>query len=321
MALNTIFMCITTTITIGWSLPFIICPLIGYQFYKLSNQKLTKLLNKLPKLSSINNNDEMEGWIIGKWYIGYIYVLANQQGPPTKDLYILTSKKWFDTMSKEIDEQENTNNTNSLTTVKINLWERDGNYFCLHYSKRDFDVSKSNPMKQQSNVIDKIINFYETNLYSVVLLHGAKGTGKSMIPLLLAKTLADKNKDIPKYKVSFCDTYNPTDPGDSFISLYNKINPDKNSPLIVVLEEFDIIIHQVHYNKTDKHKYMPINILDKPSWNQFFDRFDRRYYPWVILILTSNVSPESINVLDPSYIREGRVNQTFEIIKESKIES
>ena len=315
-------MCITTTITIGWSLPFIICPLIGYQFYKLSNQKLTKLINKLPKFSSINNNDEMEGWIIGKWYIGYIYVSMSQHGQPNKDLYILTSKKWFNTMSEESDIQEKTNNPNNsnnkdiLTPVKINLWEREGSYFCLRYFKRDFDISKFNPREQQTNVIDKIIDFYETNLYSVVLLHGEKGTGKSMIPILLGKALADKYKDDLTYKINFCDTYKPTDPGDSFISLYNKINPEKNSPLIVVMEEFDIIIHQIHYNKINNHKYVPINITDKPSWNQFFDRFDRKYYPCVILILTSNVSPGSINLLDPSYIREGRVNQTFEIIKD-----
>lgn len=309
-------MIITTTLTIGWSLPFIICPLIGYQFYKLSNQKLIKLLNKLPKLSSINNNDEMEGWIMGKWYIGYIYISMGQQGQPIKDLYILTSIKWFNIMSKEIVTLDNTNNKDIVPTIKIKLWERGGNYYCLHYSKRDFDISTFIPRKQQTNVIDKIIDFYETNCYNVVLLHGEKGTGKSMIPILLGKTLADKYKHDPTYKVNFCDTYKPTDPGDSFISLYNRINPEKNSPLIVIMEEFDIMVHQIHYNKIVNHKYIPINITDKPSWNQFFDRFDRKYYPWVILILTSNVSPSSINLLDPSYVREGRVNQTFEIVKD-----
>ena len=87
--------------------------------------------------------------------------------------------------------------------------------------------------------------------------------------------------------------------------------------MVVVLEEFDIMVQQIHHGKIQNHKYVPTNITDKPSWNQFFDRFDRKYYPWVILVLTSNVSPFVIDSLDSSYIREGRVNQTFEVVKDN----
>jgi hypothetical protein len=83
--------------------------------------------------------------------------------------------------------------------------------------------------------------------------------------------------------------------------------------LIVVLEEFDIIISKIHFGTITQHKSLPSNIYDKTSWNQFFDRFDRRYYPWVILVLTSNVKPEVIDSLDPSYIRNGRINKVFEL--------
>ena len=312
MVLSTILMIITTTLTIGWSLPFILCPIFGFQFYKVQSQKLTKLLNKLPKISSINNNDSMEGWIAGKWYLGYINITTSQHGEPTKELYLLCSKKWFEDVVNQIDKQDEANANNSEQT-KINLWEREGNYFYLHYSKRDFDISRFDSRENQVQIIKQICEFYESNRYSVVLLHGDKGTGKSMIPILLAKTLAEVNKSNSEFKVSFCDTFKPTDPGDSFVSLYNKINPDKNSPLVVVLEEFDIMVQQIHYGRIQNHKYIPTTITDKPSWHQFFDRFDRKYYPWVILLLTSNVSPSVIDSLDPSYIREGRVNQTFEV--------
>jgi len=316
MLLSTLLMIITTTITIGWSFPFILCPFFGFQFYKISSQKLTKLLNKLPKISSINNNDSMEGWIVGKWYIGYIHITTSSHGEPTKELYLLTSKAWFDLISKEIESNQNIDNkTEENKLIKINLWEREGNYFYLHYSKRDWDITRFEAREQQYNIIKKIIDFYESNRYSVVLLHGEKGTGKSMIPILLAKSLAEANGSNTQFKAGFCDTFKPTDPGDSFVSLYNKVNPEKDSPLIVVLEEFDIMVHQIHYGKISNHKYIPTNITDKPSWNQFFDRFDRKYYPWTILILTSNVSPKVIDSLDPSYIREGRVNQTFEVVK------
>lgn len=316
MVLNTIFLIITTTITIGWSLPFILCPLFGFQFYKIGNQKLTKLLNKLPKISSINNNDSMEGWIIGKWYIGHIHTSQSQHGQPTKELFLLCSKKWFDIISNETEINKNDKDpSKEIQVIKINLWEREGNYYYLHYSKRDFDISQFEPKEPQIKIIEQIVKFYETNRYSIVLLHGEKGTGKSMIPMLLAKALADANKENSQYKVGFCDTFKPTDPGDSFVSLYNKVNPEKSSPIIIVMEEFDIMIQQIHYNRIQNHKYIPTNITDKPSWNQFFDRFDRKYYPWVILVLTSNVSPTIIDSLDSSYLREGRVNQIFEVMK------
>jgi hypothetical protein len=46
----------------------------------------------------------MEGWIIGKWYIGYIHIIQSQHGEPTKSLFLLCSKKWFDVINKEIEK-------------------------------------------------------------------------------------------------------------------------------------------------------------------------------------------------------------------------
>lgn len=293
-------------ISIIWSLPFILLPFFNYQIYKISNQKMVNFLNEIPKLSSINNNDTMEGWIIGKWYVGYINIIYTSQGDQKKELYLLTSNERFNNINK-IKNSDN-----------INLWEREGNYFSLQYYKRDFKIVDLIATQQQANIINNIIKFYKKNKYNIVLLHGKKGTGKSMIPLLLAKKLHLYNKKINNaYNINLCDTFKPTDPGDNFISLYNKINPTKKSPLIVVIEEFDIMIHKIHEGNILNHKYITININDKTSWNQFFDRFDRKYYPWVIIILTSNVSPDIINSLDPSYIRPGRITQIFETTEET----
>lgn len=124
-----------------------------------------------------------------------------------------------------------------------------------------------------------------------------------MIPLLLAKKM-----QTPTVKVNFCDTFKPTDPGDLFNKLYNSVSPSKDSPLIVVLEEFDITLRRLHDNRIEDHKHIPKEVCDKASWNQFLDRFDRKYFPHVILVLTSNMSPDAINSMDSSYIRQGRVN-------------
>jgi hypothetical protein len=58
---------------------------------------------------------------------------------------------------------------------------------------------------------------------------------------------------------------------------------------------------------------VPIIVPDKSGWNNMLDTIQRGMYPNLILIMTSNRGPEFINSLDPSYIRKGRVDLTFEM--------
>ena len=300
---------------IGWSFPFIIAPLFGLRFYIVSEQKMVKFLKKLPNYSSLTRNDEPEGWIIGWPFAGYIY----SSGYDDRTLYIFTLRSFFVKKMKEIDsinQSQNQSQNQSHDKIQnknqiINIYERYGCFDGFSYSQRDFNIDYFEPRPNQKEIVDNIVSFYEKNANSVAILHGERGTGKSMIPLLIAKALS-KNVD-KEEMVNFCDTFSPIDPGDQFSRLYNKISPTKNSPLVVLLEEFDVIVQQIHYNKIERHLKSPIMIHDKASWNQFFDRFDRKYYPWTILVLTSNVAPDIINSLDPSYIREGRINQIFHV--------
>jgi hypothetical protein len=58
---------------------------------------------------------------------------------------------------------------------------------------------------------------------------------------------------------------------------------------------------------------VPISIGDKAGWNKFLDEIDRGMFPHLVLVLTSNRDPAFIRALDPSYIREGRVDLTFAV--------
>ena len=82
------------------------------------------------------------------------------------------------------------------------------------------------------------------------------------------------------------DSFNPFQPGDYFNSLYNKVSPDRNSPMIVVLEEIDMLITKMHDNSLMPHRDIPTQITNKTDWNQFFDRFDRLQFPYVYFIMT-----------------------------------
>jgi hypothetical protein len=55
-------------------------------------------------------------------------------------------------------------------------------------------------------------------------------------------------------------------------------------------------------------------IDDKSSWNRFFDNIDLGLYPYVIILLCSNVKKEIIDkTLDPSYLRNGRIHVNGEL--------
>jgi len=213
-------------------------------------------------------------------------------------IYILCSKTFYKNL---INTEKDDTNIESDNKNEITVYERHGNYFWLNYSSRVLNVESYTENENQKYVIENILENFNRNL--TVILHGKPGSGKSMIGLLLAK----------KLNGFFCDTFNPTEPGDDLSILYNTVIPTKSKPLILMLEEYDIMISRIHNNGIENHKHIPIQIRDKISWNNFLDKIDRGYFPNLILILTSNSHPDKITNLDPCYIRRGRVDCIFEI--------
>ena len=109
-------------------------------------------------------------------------------------------------------------------------------------------------------------------------------------------------------KISLVDTFNPSQPGEKFSTLYTKVFPSKDSPLIVVIEEIDIMMTKIHTDTVCQHRDIPTLITNKIDWNMFLDRFDRGLYQHVIFIMTTNKSDTYFDELDVSYMRENRVN-------------
>lgn len=295
-----IFTIILSTLSIIWTIPLLMGTVFRFQLYLIKDVKnVNTLLNKLPKRASIITDGKLRGWIIGMWYIGYICdVEGSGREQSTKtNIYIWTNKSFYEKITTtEIDKNENF----------IKYYERVGNFFCPRYHMRKLSVDRFNPWPKQERIIESIIEEYRNlnNLSKTVvsILYGEPGSGKSMIPILLAK----------KMNGSYCDTFDPTRPGDLLSDIYTTVFPSMENPLILVLEEIDIIIDKIHKG-IENHKHIPRTVNDKSSWNQFLDRFDRGYYPYLILIMTSNKSPKYIKDIDPSYIRKGRVDISFNI--------
>jgi hypothetical protein len=94
--------------------------------------------------------------------------------------------------------------------------------------------------------------------------------------------------------------------------VYSTISPDDDKQLVLVLEECDKLIVNVIQGNIKPHIYIPIPMMDKSDWNSMLDKVtDLGFYPNLILILTSNVTIDAIHELDPSILREGRIDKAY----------
>ena len=305
-----------------YSLPLLFLKLfnIGYFVIKNDEKKISEIIKILQNTTSSTITLYEFGKIrpIGI-FIGWKYIGSYHDSPsehkPNKELYLITFNSIF---KKLVDQDEYNDNYSKLESKlesiyktdeeyiepkkinnKIVIYERAGGYFRLYYEKRIFNISKYYPTMYQEPIINSIKNIYNQKKSSSIFISGRPGSGKSMIGFLLAKELNAK----------LVRTFNPTEPGDTMIAMIREIEPSEESPLVLMLDEADILIKKIISGQILPHKNIPIMINDKITFNRFMD--DMIFYDNVILILTSNESKENIDSIDPSFLRKGRIDDFF----------
>ena len=290
---------------------FLFLSIFDYNIYKITHNNLNRLKKKNIKFASIWYNSNPSGLVIYKNHIGYIKNESINMGS-TEVLYLFCHKNTYNKLIYNDDDYIDISiiddNNNKSIEKKINYRERQGNYNWLDYQERKLNTTNKIPTFDQKEIINNLINIFSKKEKCVSLITGNPGTGKSMVPQFLCKKLL-KNYE----SVTFCDSLNLCDPGDSFSYLYNIVLPDKNAPFILVIEEVDILIHNIHYELIKKHKISPIQLVNKNDWNTLFDKIDRLVYRNIFVIMTSNKPKQWFDNLDSSYMRKGRVDYHFNI--------
>lgn len=296
---------IISSLTILWTLILVPFIYFGFSFYCITNANLVITISKNIKYATICNEDnEPSGLFFGfnpsettnnffhRYYIGYI-VEGTSKKDSSMALYCLAHPSVFLLLKKKEDDVKKPDDQT------INLLVREGNYYCLRYKERELICTHFIPTEKQTLIINQIMDHYTQHQICVGLVCGSPGSGKTALGTLLAKQLSG----------SLCKTYRPTDPGDSLENIYNKANPTSKNPLIILLDEFDIILDLFHNNKIKLHTEMHTEVSSKISWNTLLDDIQSKLYPFMIVILTSNLERETLETeYDPSYIRPGRVH-------------
>ena len=268
-----------------------------------------------------NDDNKPIGWIIGfnKFYIPkYICHIDNNWGYEKNSglIILITTKKQKDillnkkaTIIINNHKSNDIKNINSKKENKINdnditLYKRNNYYLNIGYCKKKINIGDNIPTNSQKLIINEIITLFKQKNRIVCYLYGKFGQGKTFLTYLLANEL----------KCSLCKTFNPTDPGDELSELYAIIQPTEENPLIVLLDEVDIMINSIYKENLIPHKNLAREVYNKTTWNIFLDNIDFGHYPHLILIMCSNKTPFEINDLDTSYLRKNRVHYMKEVV-------
>lgn len=248
------------------------------------------------------------GYFIGWRCAGFYHYMESFEGV-SPEIHMITTPSHFTKISESekmaisfSDAIKTSDSSKSMT-----IYMRSGSYTSIWYWRMRIDISDLAPKGQQSDVVDQICENFEKRRRGVFFIHGVSGAGKSTIGLLVANRLNG----------TLCHTFNPTEPGDTLQYLLRDSDPTDETPTIILIEEANTLIRNVHAEMIQKHKNITTCIYNKSTYNTFMD--DLILYRNVLFILTSNESRESIDALDPCYLRKGRVNGHYSMMKELDI--
>jgi hypothetical protein len=296
--------------SVPWSSIFLLTQLFGIRLYTLTDREVClRLQRRLRWSSHTMNGNKLAGYSAGRWYFLCLSVTPGDTGDKF-DLWMVSTAPSFEALTGEAEPAAQPQTTQKvvgaespaapapLPKKQLDVYARTGSYYNVWWRRRKISIDAIEARPAQETILADVEALYRRRGHAVVFVHGAPGTGKSMLGPLLAFRLNG----------SYCNTLKPWQPNDTLAELYNESEASADRPLIISFDEFDGPLVRIHTGAIDPHKNLPTAILDKPGWNHFLDEIGRGMYPHLILLLTSNRDPEFIRSLDPSYIREGRVD-------------
>jgi hypothetical protein len=297
--------------SVPWSSIFLLTQCFGIRLYTLRDREVClRVQRRLRWASHTTDASKLAGYSAGRWYFLCLSVTPGDSGDRF-ELWMVATAASYEALTTDdpaalqppVTAPQEPGGAPAPAAAppplkkQLQIFARTGSYFSVWFRKRKISIDAVQPRPAQEQILGEIEALYKQKKHAVVYVHGPPGTGKSMLGPLLAFRLNG----------SYCNTLKPWQPGDTLAELYNESEASEEKPLIVSFDEFDGALVRIHTG-IEPHKHLPTLISDKASWNHFLDEIGRGMYPHLVLLLTSNRGPDFIRSLDPSYIREGRVN-------------
>ena len=297
---------------IGWLLS-----LFGFRVYVvLDAVKYKTFLSRTKARSFIFVENSMRGLVYGWPYIGFV-------GDPGNSKYIsercvreifwivCNQATWQQLQAIDLPEFNSTVNGASVARKPkysiVQVYTSGDHGGILSYK---IPMVKT-PTAGQLDIIDEIVRLYNARgSHSVTCaVYGQPGVGKTTIGQLLAARL----------NASLFPHYNPFNLGVGINYIYvNSVKCDNEgapSPLVIVLNDFAHHLTRLSQRTPGMIACAPSDrmpdVVDKASWNSLLDRVDSGLFPYVILLLTTDVPFSVIDEADPAYLRENRVHARF----------
>jgi hypothetical protein len=225
-----------------------------------------------------------------------------------------SDKKHSRTPSNSSTESDD---SNKLKRSNIYIYMPIGSYKTLRYRKQAFQYisyyDQGQPhipfyLKDQYNAIQNILHILKNKQkkgrpYNCkALLTGPPGSGKSHVAYELAH-------HFPQSKL--ITEFSPIEPGDSFWNLLADLQKEKEKQFIILLiNEFDILLERIESNKILFHKEAKTQITDMTKFLNWLDLISMLDH--IILIFTTN---RHSNYFPERVIRKGRIDTILEFEK------
>lgn len=159
MVFTPVFATLTTSITIIWSFVFLFTSIFGYRIQRVGGNKLRSFNKKVKWASVWTEEDLPDQWIIGKFYIGYIYSeVRGQHGGKERVLFLFSSHEWY---KKEVYGLSDS----SEKDKKITAYERTDTYWKFVWEKIQIPVPAFLPYREQESAIQNILEEFEEKKY------------------------------------------------------------------------------------------------------------------------------------------------------------
>lgn len=246
------------------------------------------------------------GVIFGKWFVGTLWQTGDEKmrRPPTMTILVLKSTH------QKVSGTEDQDKPKDKTPKNFKYYCRGGTHYHVEYSSTNVAIPTVQPRPFQSAIVNSIVQTYESKGTASVVISGPAGCGKSSICDQLIRYFSVEKKQ----KCCLTDEFRPSEASDFFHTLYSEVDPvEEDTVFIVLLDEVDGILRQLGGPGITPHPKFFIQVKNKTEWNSFFDKIDKGRWKNTIFILTSNLSLENIDQIDPSYTRPGRINHRFEV--------